>query len=86
MKKFFKTLFRFTMYSIVYVALVNATASYLNGTLGDTNLKEIISIPAMRSGQNDILVKLRHEIENVDIESIQENIVQELKDLEQNSK
>ena len=40
----------------------------------------------MRSGQNDILVKLRHEIENVDIESIQENIVQELKDLEQNSK
>jgi hypothetical protein len=86
MKKFFKTLFRFTMYCIVYVALVNATASYLNGTLGDTNLKEIISIPAMRSGQNDILVKLRHEIENVDIESIQENIVQELKDLEQNSK
>ena len=74
------------MYCIVYVALVNATASYLNGTLGDTNLKEIISIPAMRSCQNDILVKLRHEIENVDIESIQENIVQELKDLEQNSK
>lgn len=86
MKKLFKTLFRFTMYCIVYVALVNATASYLNGTLGDSNLKEIISIPAMRSGQNDILVKLRHEIENVDIESIQETIVQELKDLEQNSK
>lgn len=86
MKKLFKTLLRFTMYCIVYVALVNATASYLNGTLGDSNLKEIISIPAMRSGQNDILVKLRHEIENVDIESIQETIVQELKDLEQNSK
>lgn len=86
MKKLFKTLFRFTMYCIVYVALVNATASYLNGTLGDSNLKEIISIPAMRSGQNDILVKLRHEIENVDIESIQQNIVQELKDLEERSK
>ncbi len=86
MKKLFKTLFRFTMYCIVYVALVNATASYLNGTLGDSNLKEIISIPAMRSGQNDILVKLRHEIENVDIESIQETIVQELKDLEERSK
>lgn len=86
MKKLFKTLFRFTMYCIVYVALVNATASYLNGTLGDSNLKEIISIPAMRSGQNDILVKLRNEIENVDIESIQQNIVQELKDLEERSK
>jgi hypothetical protein len=86
MKKLFKTLFKFTMYCIVYVALVNATASYLNGTLGDSNLKEIISIPAMRSGQNDILVKLRHEIENVDIESIQETIVQELKDLEERSK
>ena len=67
------------MYCIVYVALVNATASYLNGTLGDSNLKEIISIPAMRSGQNDILVKLRHEIENVDIESIQENYCSRVK-------
>jgi len=79
MKKLFKTLFRFSMYCIVYVALVNATASYLNGTLGDSNLKEIISIPAMRSGQNDILVKLRHEIENVDIESIQENYCSRVK-------
>jgi hypothetical protein len=86
MKKLFKTLVRFTMYCIAYVALVNTTASYLNGTLGDSNLKEIISIPAMQSGQKDILVKLRHEIENVDIESIQEDIIQELKDLEERSK
>jgi hypothetical protein len=40
----------------------------------------------MQSGQKDILVKLRHEIENVDIESIQEDIIQELKDLEERSK
>ena len=86
MKKLIQTVLRFTMYCMGYVALVNTTASYLNGTLGNTNVNEVFSIRGMRSGQNDILVKLRHEIENVDIESIQESIVQELKDLEQKSK
>jgi hypothetical protein len=55
--------------------------SSLKKSLKNVSLKEITSISAMRSGRKDILVQIRQEIEDVDVESIQNSIIHELESL-----
>ena len=44
-------------------------------------LNEIISIEGMKSGQKDIFTYLKNQINNVDIESIRQEVIQELKNM-----
>ena len=52
--------------------------SSLKKSLNNVSLKEITSISAMHAGRKDILVKIRQEIEDIDVESIQNSIKKEL--------
>ena len=83
MKKLISRLFRFALYCIGYILVINLTASFINDSLDEIDLVEILSVKSMKAGQKDILVATRKKIENVDLESIQDEITAKLKEWEE---
>jgi len=79
MKKLLKKIWVFGIYCFGYLSIVNISASAINNSLDTLTLNEIISIEGMKSGQKDILTYLKNQINNVDIESIRQEVIQELK-------
>jgi hypothetical protein len=63
------------------LSIVNISASAINNSLDTLTLNEIISIEGMKSGQKDIFTYLKNQINNVDIESIRQEVIQELKNM-----
>ena len=63
------------------MTIVNISASAINNSLDTLTLNEIISIEGMKSGQKDIFTYLKNQINNVDIESIRQEVIQELKNM-----
>ena len=59
------------------------TASFINDSLDEIDLVEVLSVKSMKAGQKDILVATRKKIENVDLESIQDEITAKLKEWEE---
>ena len=80
MKKLVSRLFRFALYCIGYILVINLTASFINDSLDEIDLVEVLSVKSMKAGQKDILVATRKKIENVDLESIQDEITAKLKE------
>tara|TARA_B100000900_G_scaffold262742_1_gene223962 strand:- start:298 stop:555 length:258 start_codon:yes stop_codon:yes gene_type:complete len=78
MKKIFKKLFVFALYCIVYLSVINISASAINSSLKTITLEEIVSIDAMRSGQRDIFTFLKLKLEDVDVEAIQKQVLEEI--------
>lgn len=83
MKKLVSRLFRFALYCIGYILVINLTASFINDSLEEIDLVEVLSVKSMKAGQKDILVAARKTIENVDLESIQDEITAKLKEWEE---
>lgn len=83
MKKLISRLFRFTLYCLGYILVINLTASLINDSLDEVDVVEILSVKSMKAGQKDILVATRKKIENVDLESIQDEITTKLKKWEE---
>lgn len=83
MKKLLKRLFRFFIYCLGYVLVVNFMASAINDSLDEFNLDEALSVKGMKAGQKDILVAARIKIENIDLQSIQDKAIKKMKDWEQ---
>jgi pentose-5-phosphate-3-epimerase len=83
MKKLVSRLFRFALYCIGYILVINLTASFINDSLDEIDLVEVLSVKSMKAGQKDILVATRKKIENVDLESIQDEITAKLKEWEE---
>lgn len=83
MKKIVSRLFRFALYCIGYILVINLTASFINDSLDEIDLVEVLSVKSMKAGQKDILVATRKKIENVDLESIQDEITAKLKEWEE---
>jgi len=83
MKKLVSRLFRFALYCIGYILVINLTASLINDSLDEIDLVEVLSVKSMKAGQKDILVATRKKIENVDLESIQDEITAKLKEWEE---
>ena len=83
MKKLVWRLFRFALYCIGYILVINLTASLINDSLDEIDLVEVLSVKSMKAGQKDILVATRKKIENVDLESIQDEITAKLKEWEE---
>ena len=83
MKKLFKSLFRFFIYCLGYVLVINFMASAINDSLDEFNLDEALSVKGMKAGQKDILVAARIKIENIDLQSIQDKAIKKMKDWEQ---
>lgn len=81
MKKLFKKLWVFGIYCFGYLSIVNISASAINNSLDTLTLNEIVSIQGMRSGQKDIFTFLKIQINNVDVESIREEVMQELNNM-----
>ena len=81
MKKLYKKLWVFGIYCFGYLSIVNISASVINNSIDTLTLNEIISIQGMRSGQKDIFTFLKIQINNVDIESIREEVMKELKNI-----
>ena len=67
MKKLVSRLFRFALYCIGYILVINLTASFINDSLDEIDLVEVLSVKSMKAGQKDILVATRKKIENVDM-------------------
>lgn len=83
MKKLVSRLFRFALYCIGYILVINLTASLINDSLDEIDLVEVLSVKSMKAGQKDILVATPKKIENVDLESIQDEITAKLKEWEE---
>ena len=83
MKKSSKRLYRFFIYCLGYVLVVNFMASAINDSLDEFNLDEALSVKGMKAGQKDILVAARIKIENIDLQSIQDKAIKKMKDWEQ---
>ena len=83
MKKIVSRLFRFALYCIGYILVINLTASFITDSLDEIDLVEVLSVKSMKAGQKDILVATRKKIENVDLESIQDEITAKLKEWEE---
>lgn len=83
MIKLVSRLFRFALYCIGYILVINLTASFINDSLDEIDLVEVLSVKSMKAGQKDILVATRKKIENVDLESIQDEITAKLKEWEE---
>jgi|LWDU01.1.fsa_nt_gi hypothetical protein len=79
MKRIFKFLIKSFIYCFIYVASVNLSASYVNDTLETTTASEIISINAMISGQRDIYTFLEYKIKDIDVKSLREEVLKEIK-------
>lgn len=81
MKKLIKKLWAFVIYCFVYLSVVNISASAINNSLDTLTIKEIVSIQGMKSGQKDIFTFLKIQINNIDVESIIEEVTQEIKNM-----
>ncbi len=79
MKRIFKFLIKSFIYCFIYVTSVNLSASYVNDTLETTTASEIISINAMISGQRDIYTFLEYKIKDIDVKSLREEVLKEIK-------
>jgi len=79
MKWIFKFFIQSFIYCFIYVASVNFSASYVNDTLETTTASEIISIDAMISGQRDIYTFLEYKIKDIDVKSLREEVLKEIK-------
>ena len=53
--KFFKYILICCFYCLLYVSVINISASAINKKLETLSLKEVISIDGMISGQDDII-------------------------------
>ena len=78
MKFLFKLFIKIYFYCLLYVTIINISASYLNNSINTLSLSEIVSTEGMISGQRDIITFIKFEIENVDIDKIRENVLQEI--------
>lgn len=82
--KFFKYILICGLYCLLYVSVINISASAINKKLETLSLKEVISIDGMISGQNDIITFIEFKIKNTDTESMKEQILSELEKLKSN--
>ena len=81
MMKLLKKIWVFGIYCFGYLSIINISASAINNSLDTLTLNEIVSIQGMRSGQKDIFTFLKIQINNVDVESIREEVIQELNNM-----
>ena len=81
MKKLFKKLLVFGIYCLGYLSMVNISASAVNNSLNTLTLNEIISMQGMRSGQKDVFIFLKIKINDIDVDSIKEEVIQELNNM-----
>ncbi len=82
--KFFKYILICGLYCLLYVSVINISASAINKKLETLSLKEVISIDGMISGQDDIITFIEFKIKNTDTESMKEQILSELEKLKSN--
>ena len=82
--KFLKYILICGFYCLLYVSVINISASAINKKLETLSLKEVISIDGMISGQNDIITFIEFKIKNTDTESMKEQILSELEKLKLN--
>jgi hypothetical protein len=82
--KFFKYILICCLYCLLYVSLINISASAINKKLETLSLNEVISIDGMISGQDDIITFIEFKIKNTDTESMKEQILNELEKLKSN--
>ena len=82
--KFFKNILICCLYCLLYVSVINISASAINKKLETLSLKEVISIDGMISGQDDIITFIEFKIKNTDTESMKEQILSELEKLKSN--
>ena len=68
--KFFKYILICCLYCLLYVSVINISASAINKKLETLSLKEVISIDGMISGQDDIITFIEFKIKNTDTESM----------------
>lgn len=66
------------IYCFGYLSVINISASVINNTTESLTLNEIFSIQGMKSGQKDIYTFLKLKIDNIDVKSIQEEILKEI--------
>jgi len=78
MKFLFRLFIKIYFYCLLYVTIINISASYLNNSINTLSLSEIVSTEGMISGQRDIITFIKFEIKNVDIDKIRENVLQEI--------
>ena len=82
--KFFKYILICCLYCLLYVSVINISASAINKKLETLSLKEVIAIDGMISGQDDIITFIEFKIKNTDTESMKEQILSELEKLKSN--
>ena len=82
--KLFKYILICCLYCLLYVSVINISASAINKKLETLSLKEVISIDGMISGQDDIITFIEFKIKNTDTESMKEQILSELEKLKSN--
>lgn len=82
--KFFKYILICCLYCLLYVSVINISASAINKKLETLSLKEVISIDGMISGQDDIITFIEFKIKNTDTESMKEQILSDLEKLKSN--
>jgi hypothetical protein len=78
MKILIKKLLVFVIYCFGYLSVINISASVINNTTDTLTLNEIISIQGMRSGQKDVFTFLKLKFQNIDVKSIQEEVLKEI--------
>lgn len=66
------------MYCLGYLFAINISSSVINNTTNTLSFNEIISIQGMRSGQKDIYTFLKLKFQNIDVKSIQEEVLKEI--------
>ena len=78
MKILIKKLLVFVIYCFGYLSVINTSASVINNTTDTLTLNEIISIQGMKSGQEDVFTFLKLKFQNIDVKSIQEEVIKEI--------
>jgi hypothetical protein len=78
MKILIKKLLVFVIYCFGYLSVINISASVINNTTDTLTLNEIISIQGMKSGQEDVFTFLKLKFQNIDVKSIQEEVLKEI--------
>jgi|SaaInlStandDraft_1057018.scaffolds.fasta_scaffold99994_2 hypothetical protein len=78
MKILIKKLLVFVIYCFGYLSVINTSASVINNTTDTLTLNEIISIQGMKSGQEDVFTFLKLKFQNIDVKSIQEEVLKEI--------
>ena len=78
MKIIIKKLLVFVIYCFGYLSVINISASVINNTTDTLTLNEIISIQGMKSGQEDVFTFLKLKFQNIDVKSIQEEVLKEI--------